>query len=865
MSTNSDDVSSVEYEQMEASFESIFGSSNETIFGDLSMTLKEIDETLQEQNADHLLDNINDSSHFLKELITKQQRSHQKIQIHTNLVFLFLVVCSLQLGPKKSNIIMDDLKASTKKSQLNNAESNVLLRSLSLSFTDNSSQLSHEQEVSVIAKDSISCPASRNQMEVESEYSLGSYFEVTSTSLHRQTHFDEANSGTTSGFSCSGENELFLPISLEMGAVNVNNRKHNEIKFLTEKDKAGNLVNGEPINRPLVDIGNENISVEQISKGKKETSVHTALSVSASKIVDEQIKEGEETDNLLLYFDLMSAHIQEMKLEKERMKLDVLVALRTKLQNVYDGESLEKIPAKFAEKINDNLCEVMIAEVMRVKEEEEAKCTKEKEGYLLQIKKMSSELAELAKEKCELSVELNTYKEHLSKLKESFDKSDNLENRVVYLEDLLRSVEKENEKLKVDTWQLRKENEKVNKKVRDLDHACEDSCRKYDCLKMSEKTMRQTTRQEIVNLIAQNKKANDELFTVKNQKENLRLELERAKNSKETDLTIIKRLEEKLNSQKSFLQNMHEDSNKNFENNLKLESKATEYKQKLKKCVNVLEAARKENKRLSDNAHALQNEIDECRTVKHNLKMKESDLILQHAKERTELENTVNKLTENEHILKEKLQTLERAMQYYKNTLKTQTLVTDTLNWSTLRKKNKLLKDTTSDNSHVNFIKLAAPQTRVLASSTANIPPVNLSKSLNFRHSSTANSNTNLESFYETKNSWRKPPTSPVHHLPPQSGHINSSEERVFQFHGDTANVDGTMIYGTGYVSPFVNNKLKYSEDDTRLFLKEMTYKLEHTENALKLADQDEYMSSLLTGKNLEERVQTLRSEVMRL
>lgn len=845
MSINSDDVSSVEHEQMEASFESISGSSNDTSFGDLSMTLKEIDETLQEQNADDLLDNIHDSSHFLKELITKQQRSHQKIQ---------------------SNIIMDDLKASTKKSQLNNAESNVLLRSLLLSFTDNSSQLSHEQEVSVIAKDSISCSASRNQMEVESEYSLGSYFEVASTSLHRRPHFDEANSGTTSGFSCSGENESFLPISLEMGAVNVNNRKHNEIKFLTEKDKAGNLVNGEPINRPLVDIRNENISVEQISKRSKETSVHTALSVSASDIVDEQIKEGEETDSLLLYFDLMSAHIQEMKLEKERMKLDVLVALRTKLQNVYDGESLEKIPAKFAEKINDNLCEVMIAEVMRVKEEEEAKCTKQKEGYLLQIKKMSSELAERAKEKCELSVELNTYKEHLSKLKESFDKSDNLENRVVYLEDLLRSVEKENEKLKVDTRQLRKENEKVNKNVRDLEHACEDSSRKYDSLKTSEKTMRQTTRQEIDNLIAQNKKANDELFTVENQKENLRLELERAKNSKEADLTIIKHLEEKLNSQEIFLQNMHEDSNKNFENNLKLESKATEYKQKLKKCVNVLEAARKENKRLSDNAHALQNEIDECRTVKHNLKMKESDLILQHAKERTELENTVNKLTENEHILKEKLQTLERAMQYYKNALKTQTLVTDTLNWSTLRKTNKkLLQDTTSDNSHVNFIKLAAPQTRVLASSTANIPPVNLSKSLNFRHSSTANSNTNLESFYETKNSWRKPPTSPVHRLPPRSGHINSSEERIFQFHDDTANVDGTMIHGTGYVSPFVNNKLKYSEDDTRLFLKEMTYKLEHTENALKLADHDEYMSPLLTGKNLEERVQSLRSEVMSL
>lgn len=75
-----------------------------------------------------------------------------------------------------------------------------------------------------------------------------------------------------------------------MGAVNVNNRKHNEIKFLTEKDKAGNLVNGEPINRPLVDIRNENISVEQISKRSKETSVHTALSVSASDIVDEQIK-----------------------------------------------------------------------------------------------------------------------------------------------------------------------------------------------------------------------------------------------------------------------------------------------------------------------------------------------------------------------------------------------------------------------------------------------------------------------------------------------------------------------------------------------------------------------------------------------
>lgn len=62
MSINSDDVSSVEHEQMEASFESISGSSNDTSFGDLSMTLKEIDETLQEQNADDLLDNIHGES-----------------------------------------------------------------------------------------------------------------------------------------------------------------------------------------------------------------------------------------------------------------------------------------------------------------------------------------------------------------------------------------------------------------------------------------------------------------------------------------------------------------------------------------------------------------------------------------------------------------------------------------------------------------------------------------------------------------------------------------------------------------------------------------------------------------------------------
>ena len=60
-----------------------------------------------------------------------------------------------------------------------------------------------------------------------------------------------------------------------------------------------------------------------------------------------------------------------MNSERERVKLDVIIALKTKLQDVYEGEGLESIPLKFSEKLNSYLLELVLEEVTKVKREEE--------------------------------------------------------------------------------------------------------------------------------------------------------------------------------------------------------------------------------------------------------------------------------------------------------------------------------------------------------------------------------------------------------------------------------------------------------------------------------------------------------------
>lgn len=399
---------------------------------------------------------------------------------------------------------------------------------------------------------------------------------------------------------------------------------------------------------------------------------HNRKSTKSQENKNTEAKNTPQEDELILCIDMMAAHMKELELEKERVKLDVIVALRRRFdslllnnrimdsgeRNEGSGDGGKEVPAQFFEELNDSLYDITLDEVTRIKREEREKQQRIEEGYQLQVQKLSKELESLAQQKCELLVEISNCKEKTRFLEDRQGKHERAENRTVYLESLLRNVENENAKLKTKVEALENEALEIQQQNRTLTSSVKDLKHKLELSTSAEESTTQFYNAEHEKLLDDNKRAKDELFELQNQLESLRQEKQRIVNSKETDISIIKHLEEKLKRQGTLLENVSDDSNKHFETNLKLENKAAEYKQKLKKCAFGIESTQHENKKLQEENASLEREKSDLKKTVGELKQRELEHSFELSMQKADFERKQSSWNSQREHLERKLKLL---------------------------------------------------------------------------------------------------------------------------------------------------------------------------------------------------------------
>ena len=337
----------------------------------------------------------------------------------------------------------------------------------------------------------------------------------------------------------------------------------------------------------------------------------------------QQVDNG-TSDELGLCIDLMAARIRELELERERVKLDVILALRKQFENIQNRNgSRENLRDIF---LNDSVCNIAVDEVEKCRSVELEKQSEMKAEYESKIHDLTARLSSLESENGNLS---DSRKTNASRLDDTLGKLDRVQSRVSYLESLLRTVEKDNVKLKDNAEETETHLSACRSENTSLRTQLEETTHQLEVAASTDSKMKEFYEREREKMGREHKSLQDQLADTTTQLANSRQDAEKLLNSKETDISIIKHLEEKLKQQGSLLDNMSTDSTKYFELNMKLESKVTEYKQKLKKSAFGIESTHEENKRLKKERDLLENDKSALQRELSETKRRESNLAFQ--------------------------------------------------------------------------------------------------------------------------------------------------------------------------------------------------------------------------------------------
>ena len=377
-----------------------------------------------------------------------------------------------------------------------------------------------------------------------------------------------------------------------------------------------------------------------------ESSTNTSHEIPAEKTENfirssNAINDKSEGDELGLCIDMMASRIRELELERERIKLDVIVALRKQFENVKSGEMTNLREIGF----DDGVCNIAIGEVEKYRNVELEKQAIMKADYERKMRDLTTQLGFVEKEKIQLSVELDASKKASdSRFNEKQGKLDRVQSRVSYLESLLKTVEKDNTKLKQSVDNAETQLSKYQVEVKSLQNQLDETQQQLEVTKSTDSKMKDFYEREREKMSNKHKSAKDKLVDTENQLAYSKQENEKLLNSKETDLSIIKHLEDKLKRQGALLDTMATDSNKYFELNMKLENKAAEYKQKLKKSAYGIERTHEENKRLKKERESLETDKAQLQRALNEAKRRENNLLFQIKKLEAESEQKTREL-----------------------------------------------------------------------------------------------------------------------------------------------------------------------------------------------------------------------------
>ncbi|XP_066922066.1 uncharacterized protein [Clytia hemisphaerica] len=626
-------------------------------FADVSTTINEINSTLNEHLFldNSLQENKGSVSTFLKDLLSKQAESHRKIQ-----------ELQRSIQDKEYQSTSSDIFSSTKTlDDLNFLESPDV--SLALFMNDNDDDIdegsqptSNDEEVisgGELIEESRSCVSS-SCGDFDELTTLGSYreipspIEITPNRSHIEDKFVKDITPTRTKSEIDVEHLLTnslenksrqedIPLLESTFIISQSVDCHNLSDSDTNQTTVPSLKDTQYTNVGVVSTLE---SVASISSG-----IYRNIGRQNPKSPLETYKPNDckppvnNGDELGLCIDIMAARIKELELEKERVKLDVIVALRKQFEKLTNTD--HEIHCGTLEKLNDSVCEVAVQEVEKVRNQERERRSKIEEDYQRKVDQLTDEVRDLRVDKSTLLAEVSDTRRGQSLVQEKQGKLERLQNRVSYLESLLRTVEKDNEKMKQNLKELDCENSKLLVENKTLRNEVGDVSHQLEVSRTTDSKMKDFYEKEREKMYDENKQVKDELTELGNEMMVLKQEKEKLVNSKETDISIIKHLEEKLKRQGDLLDTMSADSSRYFELNMKLENKTAQYKQKLKKSAYGIESTLEENKRLKNEKENLEGDLTVLQKSLNESKRREHDMQFQFKKLRAELEQKQRELT----------------------------------------------------------------------------------------------------------------------------------------------------------------------------------------------------------------------------
>ena len=354
-------------------------------------------------------------------------------------------------------------------------------------------------------------------------------------------------------------------------------------------------------------------------------------------------------DELSICFDYIETLAKRQQVKEKEIEVSVLRQLREKIETITNN-SMDSIPKCVANIISTPENQVLQSPPL----------------YKFQCEQsmniMTAEIKKLTTQNTELNIELASLKQKLNDFKKSVRSDESTEGRMEYLESLLENLETDNEdfrtKLKTveeENIVLKHDNKKLTIKVNDLR-------KENDYLRNTELSIKTQFDGETEKLYTKIQTLNEEISSLRNVNQEVKCEVFKAQISKETDLSIIKLLEDKIENSKELLEKITNENKENKDYRAKFENKSKEYKEKLKKVTSHSDKLDEANRILREINSELHSKLNGKESEVEDLKRKEKHRRDNLIHEKSTLNKTIDDLLKENEELKIQMERLKTTI-----------------------------------------------------------------------------------------------------------------------------------------------------------------------------------------------------------
>ena len=354
-------------------------------------------------------------------------------------------------------------------------------------------------------------------------------------------------------------------------------------------------------------------------------------------------------DELSICFDYIETLAKRQQVKEKEIEVSVLRQLREKIETITNN-NMDSIPECVADIISTPENQILQSPPLY-----KFHCERS-------MNMMTAEIKKLTTQNTELNIELASLKQKLNDFKKSARSNESKEGRMEYLEALLQNLETDNEDFRTKLKTVEEENIVLKYNNKKLTINVNDLRKENDYLRNTELSIKTQFDGETEKLYTKIQKLNEEISSLRNVNQELKCEVFKVQSSKETDLSIIKLLEDKIENSKELLEKITNENIENKDYRAKFENRIKEYKEKLKKVTCHSEKLDEANRTLREINNELHSKLNSKESEVKELKRKEKHRRDNLMHEESTLKETIDDLLKENEELKIHMERMETTI-----------------------------------------------------------------------------------------------------------------------------------------------------------------------------------------------------------